>query len=589
VSLAAVDFETHPIGPWPDDCPKPVGVAIMLEGQAPEYLAWDHEGGGNNTTKENATARLKDLYERYEIIFHNAAFDLEVGARHLDLPYPATFHDTMILTFLHDPYAKALGLKEAAAILGVASDERDDLREWVLTHIPAARSAPSRWGSFIAKTPGNIASAYACGDVRRTLGLYEFLYSRIERAGMLAAYDRELRLLPILARMTYLGIPIARQRLEAKIADWEASRDQLEHAIRHALGAPTINLDSSRQVADALEAAGKVTLFRLTEKGHRAVSREALTAVVADADLKALLNERSDIDNCLKFAGPMLALSSGDGRIHCGWNSVPYEGGGARTGRIISSGPNLQGAPAQLRTFIIPEAGGVLLDRDFTQQELRILAHYENGAAKAQYLADPTTDFHAMTANRASAVLGRELSRKSAKIVVFSLSYGAGNNRLSMQLDCGLEEAVTIRDAVFQALPDLAAFKRKMEHTHQFATWGGRVYQVEAPRLVNGRVQSYEYRSLNTLIQGSAADFTKTAMINAAAAGLDLRLTIHDELVICSEPGAKFKRDMELLRQSMEGIEFSIPMLSDGRWSVQSLGALREYRHYPVTKEFPNG
>jgi DNA polymerase I len=286
---------------------------------------------------------------------------------------------------------------------------------------------------------------------------------------------------------------------------------------------------------------------------------------------------------------PMLAMSSVDGRVHCEWNGTRHDNGGARTGRIISKYPNIQGAPAQLRTFIIPEAGGVQLDRDFAQQELRVLAHFENGEAKAQYLADPTTDFHTMTAARASAVLGRELSRKTAKIVVFSVSYGAGIRRLSMQLDCRPEEAVTIRDAVFQALPGLAALKRTMEHARQLTTWGGRIYRVEAPRLVNGRMQSYEYRSLNTLIQGSAADFTKTALINAVDAGLDLRFTIHDELIVWTEPGAKFKRDMELLRQSMEGIEFSIPMLSDGRWSVQSLGALREYRHYPVTKEFPNG
>jgi DNA polymerase I len=413
MNLAAVDFETHPIGIWPDDCPKPVGVAIMLEGQAPEYLAWGHEGGVNNTTKENATARLKDLYRQSEVIFHNAAFDLEVGARHLGIPYPAQFHDTMILAFLHNPYAKALALKEAAdGLLGTRPEERDDLREWVLTHIPGARSAPSRWGSFIAKTPANITGAYACGDVRRTLGLYVFLYPRIKHAGMLAAYDRELRLLPILARMTNAGIPIARRRLEAATAGWEASRDQLEHEIRDALGAPALNLNSPGQLADALEAAGKVKEFLRTAKGHRSFSREALAAVVTDANLKKLLNQRSDIDNCLKNAMPMLAMSSVDGRVHCEWNGTRHDNGGARTGRIISKYPNIQGSPAQLRTFIIPDPGGVLLDRDFTQQELRIFAHFEDGEVKALYLADPSIDFHTMTASRASAVLGRELSRK---------------------------------------------------------------------------------------------------------------------------------------------------------------------------------
>ena len=151
-----VDFETHAIGSWPDTYPAPVGVAILPEGGPPTYLAWGHAGPGNNITEACAADRLRQLYRNFEIVFHNGMFDLGVGSRHLGLPHPAVFHDTQVLTFLYDPNLKHLALKEVAAeILGIAPVERDELKDWILENIPAAKAKSSRWAAYIAQAPGS--------------------------------------------------------------------------------------------------------------------------------------------------------------------------------------------------------------------------------------------------------------------------------------------------------------------------------------------------------------------------------------------------------------------------------------------------
>jgi len=569
MKLAAVDFETHAIGPWPDDAPKPVGVAIMIEGRKPEYHAWGHPSG-NNSTIECARERLKDIYSRFEIVEHNTGFDLEVAFRHLGLSYPERFHDSQLLAFLSDPGAKSLGLKETAdRVLSTPPAERDTLRDLILDRIPEAARKPSQWPKFICEMPGDLVTPYAIGDVTRTLDLFAHLHPKIVEDDMLPAYKRELAQIPILAEMTRRGVPIARNRLTTAIAEWEVGLDDVERAIRLELDSPALNLNSGAQLADALADAGKVTEFRRTEKGNPSVSREALAATIADAGLRDLFAKWTAVNTNLRFARPLLKLSSADGRIHCRWNSTPHEKVGARTGRTVSNKPNLQGIAATMRQFIAPEPGAILIERDYSQQELRVLAHYENADIKAAYLVDPHTDFHTLVAERASQILGRELSRKDAKEVVFASLYGIGIALLATKLGCSPEEARIIRNAVFVAAPGVAATKRWMERARWFETWGGRKYVADPDAT---------YKSLNYLIQGSAADFTKTATVRAAAAGLDLRLTVHDAFVIMSEPGAHLRRDMAALREAMEGIEFDIPMLSDGKWSEKNWGAMRKYR-----------
>ncbi|NIQ99206.1 MAG: hypothetical protein GTN78_03260, partial [Gemmatimonadales bacterium] len=140
---AAVDFETTAILPRPEYPPVPVGVAILVEGREPEYLAWGHPGK-NNCERDFAIGRLAALWYKpeYRLIFHNAAFDLDVAETHLGLKMPPwqRFHDTQVMAFLVDPEHHTTRLKEIAAeYLGMAPEEQEDLFAWIRQHVPEAR------------------------------------------------------------------------------------------------------------------------------------------------------------------------------------------------------------------------------------------------------------------------------------------------------------------------------------------------------------------------------------------------------------------------------------------------------------------
>jgi len=498
-ALAAVDFETYPIGDWPDSSPRPVGVAIAPVGERPQYWRWGHPSGGNNCDQAQAKARLKDAYHTFACIFHNAMFDLAVGKTHLGLSYPDEFHDTLILTFLHDPRAQHLGLKETCeALLGVAPTEREELRAWLQQHIPGARP------SDVYRAPGNIVAPYAIGDGTRTIKLFKFLWPKIQADGMDEAYRRELRLIPVLIKMTHAGMPVARRRLEADLRRWGCEQEQRDKQIRRILKTPNLNIDSNQDLAVALERAGKVKQFILTAKGNPSVARAALEATLPDEKLLKLLTVRGIMATYMgTFARPWLGQSEHDDHLHPIWNatrrSEKNQTFGARTGRF-SSKPNLQNVPKprdldeglpNMRDYLIPEAGHVIGDLDYQQQELRIFAHFEDANALQKYNADPRIDFHEMTREGVSIIVGRDIPRKLTKSLVFGLVYGQGLKRTAEVMGTDIEEARRIRNALYTYLPGLRALKNEVERMgsrgEEIRTWGGRLYKVEDSCVITGK------------------------------------------------------------------------------------------------------
>ena len=144
--VTAVDFETEGIEDRPDYPPVPVGVAID-DGVRVEYLAWGHPAY-NNSSRTAATRRLRTLYRAGPVVFHHGAYDIELGTKHLGLPVPRDWHETMFLAFLWDPRSEQLGLKELMeVILGVPPREEERLRDWILANLRGA--TPSTWGAFV--------------------------------------------------------------------------------------------------------------------------------------------------------------------------------------------------------------------------------------------------------------------------------------------------------------------------------------------------------------------------------------------------------------------------------------------------------
>lgn len=648
--ISFVDFESLPIRRRPDYPPEPVGVAVKYGARRSKYHAWAHPRGGNTSTRAKALAALRRAWLG-EVCFHHANFDHAVATEKLGLPRLRSdrVHDTMLLLFLADPRARTFELKpNAERLLGEAPEERDELLTWLVKHQPVtgvnlslSKSSKKRKksghteyaGAYVAYAPVPLVDRYACGDTDRTEGLFRKLYRLIKQRGMLGAYDRERLLLEPIAAMERDGVPVDLSRLRADVAKYEAALAKADAWLCRRTGAPVgTDWDSADTLIRCLIKAGLAdkNLLGYTKKGRRkkdasgntitvpvvASNKEALARGVTDARVKVVLRYRSRLCSSLRtFMRPWLEVAErSGGTIYTQWHTTRTDDTGARTGRI-SSTPNFQNltkkvvklfgdkpAPAWWRRLGLPELpdvrgyivalpGHVLVGRDYSQQELRILAHYAEGLLLEKYKQDPWFDVHGLIKLATEKLVGREVVREIIKRLVFATIYGMGRPGVArLSAEYGIEPAdmIEIAMAVRKAVPGLEelnrAIRRRVDAGEPIRTWGGRLYHVEPPRVVEGRWRTFEYKMLNLLIQGSAADCTKQALLNlwrwmkrhGKVGKWRVLLSVHDEFLL-HVPEADEHEAHEVLAKCMADVEFDVAMLSEGKSGTR--WGLGMYRH----------
>lgn len=607
-----IDFETQGIQRRPDYPPKPAGVAIKWPAQKiKKYYSWAHDSD-NNCTKAEAQRVLKDAYRSGEpLLFQNAKFDVDVAAAHMDLPVPAweRIHDTLYLLFLENPHALSLSLKPSAQrLLDIVPKERDALHDWIVTNVAAAKRKPSEAGAYIACAPGGLVGKYALqGDVGSTERLFKHLYPIISKRGMLGAYDRERHLMPILLRNEREGIRVDLPRMERDFKVYTAALEKADTWLRKTLGVPDLNLDADKDVGNALDASGTVTEWVYTKptkshpQGQRSVAKKNMTLdMFNDVRVASVYGYRGRLKTCLSmFFLPWLEQArETNGRIHTSWNQVrqshtEQKMGGARTGRLSSS-PNFQNIPKMfedrgdgyvhpkflnvpllplMRSYLLPDKGQMWGHRDYSQQELRILAHFEDGALLQAYLANPKLDVHGLVHAMILEMVKRDFIRTRVKNFVFQKVYGGGYPAICAALDCDEPTAKMVVAAMMAALPGYEVLERDIKAQGKaglaIRTWGGREYYTEPSKFVKkyGRIMTFDYKLLNYLIQGSAGDCTKEALIRYdehPKREARMLVSVHDE--INSSMGKKrLKLEMRILNEVMQSVEFDLPMLSEGK------------------------
>jgi DNA polymerase-1 len=393
------------------------------------------------------------------------------------------------------------------------------------------------------------------------------------------------------------GIRVNVAGLTGDIDLYTKAMDTVDNWIRKTLNTPDLELTKKQDLVEALDKAGAVTQWTLTPTGKKSTKKDTLLSVhFKDPLLASAIGYRNRLQTCLStFMLPYLETVklTGD-KIHTDWNSVRREKGegmgGARTGRLSSS-PNFQNIPKSfydkgdgythpgplgvpelplIRRYILPDKGGVFLSRDYNQQELRVLAHFENESLLEAYKDDPTLDLHTYVQEQVSNMLGRLIDRKQIKELNFGMVYGMGLGTLAERMRVSVDEAKAIRNAQLKVIPGLKNLDREIKNLGKsgmpITTWGGRKYYCEPPREIMGRLRTFEYKLLNYLIQGSSADCTKRAIINYSKVKKDGRflVTVHDEINI-SVPKAKLKAESKILRDAMLDVTFDVPMLSEAK------------------------
>lgn len=428
---------------------------------------------------------------------------------------------------------------------------------------------------------------------------------------MYDAYQRELDVMPVFEKMSNRGIRIALPKLKRDVKKWHGLRDDAAKAIKRRLKCKDLNIDSSIQLADALDKSDKMRYWVMTKpsktfpNGQRSTSRPNLIDGCSDKKLVELLSLHGVLGTYISTFGEAWIQKATDtsGYLYPTFNQVrspdEYGGGmrgGTRSGRPSSSNPNFFNVPRnpndpdlpwtmvlpKIRNYIIPNPGMVFINRDYSQQEIRILAHFEEGVLFRTFLENPKMDVHIFVGDLIYEVTGIRYPRRHIKAINFGIAYGMGVPGLVKKLGCTDDEAKELKAAHRKALPAVkeldGEIKKMAKRGEPIYTWGGREYYVEEPKIVDGRKWTFEYKLLNYLIQGSAADCTKEAMIltDSAVSG-ELVLQVYDELMVESDKGS-YKKDMKLMKECMESIKFDVPMLTDGKYSPVSWGALKTYK-----------
>lgn len=550
-----IDLETHAIDFTSNRMPTPVGLAVRPPTGGSYYLAWGHPTG-NNATLEQAVAFVATLAGKVLLGHNLAKFDVPVMQEHLGLGAvdPRLVHDTMLQAYLIDPNVPQIGLKWLAENwLGMPADDQEAMQDWILANVPECRTR-KQCGAHISKAPGDMVGPYAISDVEMTWALHEHCYPKLTQ--MLEPYDRELALAPILVDIHRKGIRIDVKRLDLDYRVAMGKLHELDDLVRSTLHSPNLNPGSDRELVSALQGAG-FSGFLTTPTGKLSANKESLHAVLAQApELQSTLRSRAALSTLTgTFMLPWLEIARANGgTINPEYSSTRNENGyGTRTGRLSSSNPNGQNVPTNLgkdyygdpfpemRSYCLPDEGCVWYSVDFKAQEPRLAAHFEDGLLLRAFQEEPDLDPYQLVMQ----LVGGDVTRKDAKVVFLGLLYSMGAQALADKLGCDASRATSLRNAIRAAIPDINNLdrdcKRRFELGLPIKTLGGRYVNCEPPS--HGRV--WAYKALNLLIQGSAADQTKEAMVwshsELAVQPFYSRIlgTVHDEINLCApEKGA---------------------------------------------------
>ena len=519
-------------------------------------------------------ATLKPLLEDPAVlkVAQNAKYDIAVLARYGVQVSP--IEDTMLISYVLEA--------------GLHGHGMDELSELWLGHkpIPFKQVAGTGKAQISFKHVALAeATAYAAEDADVTLRLYEVLKPRLAREGLLTVYETLERPMPtVLAAMENDGIKVDPEALRRLSNEFSLRMAEFEARATELVGRP-FNLGSPKQIGDVLFGEMQIKGGKKTATGQWSTDSDVLESLALEHELPRVLLDWRQLS---KLKGTytenlVAAIAERTGRVH-----TSYALAATTTGRLSSSDPNLQNIPVRteegrkIRKAFIAEPGKVLISADYSQIELRLLAHIGD-IPQLKKAFQEGLDIHAMTASEMfdTPIEGMDpMIRRRAKAINFGIVYGISAFGLANQLGIPQGEAGAYIKTYFERFPGIQAYMDATkafvrEHGYVTTIFGRKINIPEIQAKSVGQRQFAERAAINAPIQGAAADVMRRAMIRMPAAlkeaGLSTRmlLQVHDELVF-EAPEAEAETARAVIARVMEkaaepAVALSVPLTVEVR------------------------
>jgi DNA polymerase-1 len=567
--LIAFDTETTSLDPMQADL---VGLSFAVKGYEAIYIPVGHDypGAPVQLDRETVLKALKPLLEAKSSrkVGQHIKYDMNVLSRY-DIAVRGVAFDTMLESYVFNSTGSRHDMDSLALkYLGHQTTHYEDI---------AGKGAKQITFNQVSIED---AGHYAAEDADITLRLHQHLWPKLQAESALEKVftDIEIPLIPVLARMEQAGVLIDGKLLLTQSSELARRMLELEGQAHEAAGQP-FNLGSPKQLQQILFEKLELPVVRKTPKGQPSTAEDVLRELADNYELPKLILEHRSISKLKSTYTDKLPaqINPQTGRVHTSYHQAV-----AATGRLSSSNPNLQNIPIRtpqgrkIRQAFVAPPGDLILAADYSQIELRIMAHLSGDKGLLKAFHDGV-DIHRATAAEVFGESYEKVSdnqRRAAKAINFGLMYGMSAFGLGRQLDISRPEAQEYMDTYFSRYPGVQTF---MEETREQARENGYVETLFGRRLylpeINAsnmmRRQGAERAAINAPMQGTAADIIKIAMIsvddwlqtNKPAARLVMQ--VHDELVLeVKEAELNDVRDA-VIKHMSAAAELNVPLVVD--------------------------
>ena len=545
------------------------GIAIAVEGWS-GYYPIAHQGGGN-MDRDRVLSWFRDVMKTNALkIFHNAMYDMSwimtLGVPEIN----GAIVDTMIATAIVDENRRRYDLNSCTReYIGKGKDEG------------VLYATAKEWGvdpkAEMYKLPAMYVGSYAEKDAEITLELWNYLKQEIQNQDLEAIFKLETDLFPCLVAMRHKGVRVDEELAHKYKKDLVEKENKLLQKVKKETGIE-VQIWAARSIAQVFDKLKQH--YDRTEKTQAPSFTKNFLVNHPNPTVKLIAQARQINKAHTTFIDTILKHSH-KGRIFSEINQLRSDNGGTVTGRFSYAHPNLQQIPARnkelgpmIRSLFLPEEGCKWGCFDYSQQEPRLVVHYAmlskmygvDEVADAYHEGD--ADFHDIVSEMAG------IPRKQAKTINLGLFYGMGKNKLQAELGVSKDRAdelfkkyhgkvpfvKMLMDAVMRRAKDSGKIRTLLGRVCRFHLWEPAQFGIhkalpheEALREHGpGIRRAYTYKALNKLIQGSAADMTKKAMLDLFKAGIIPHIQVHDELDSSVKDDKEAKKIIEIMESAVD-------------------------------------